>query len=95
MQIFLALTKELDNVGIPYCGFGPDVFTCKSSSSILPVKDPDIGAVVVGHDQHFSYPKMYKAATYLYDKNIHFIGANPDEQYISAGNKAPTPGSLT
>lgn len=40
--------------------------------------DPDIGAVIVGFDIDFSYPKLIKAATYAANSNVHFIGANPD-----------------
>lgn len=44
-------------------------------------KDPEVAAVLVGYDKHFSYPKMVKAATYLRDPNVHFIGTNTDENY--------------
>lgn len=41
-------------------------------------KDPEVGAVVVGFDKHFSYPKLVKAATYAHDQGNYFIGTNPD-----------------
>lgn len=40
--------------------------------------DPEVGAVVVGFDKHFSYPKLLKAATFVQDPKVHFIGTNPD-----------------
>lgn len=52
--------------------------------------DPEVGAVVVGFDTHFSYPKLVKAATYATDPDVYFIGANPDTERPSPnGNKFP------
>ncbi|XP_066590175.1 uncharacterized protein [Prorops nasuta] len=74
-----AITKELDKVGITSIGVGPDPVKQNDSVSYQQFeKDPDVGAVIVGFDEHFSYPKMIKAATYLYDPNVLFIGTNTD-----------------
>ncbi|CAL1688608.1 unnamed protein product [Lasius platythorax] len=61
----------------------------------LEQKDPEVAAVIVGFDEHFSYPKMVKAATYLNDANVHFIGTNTDERFpVSSDVVIPGTGSL-
>lgn len=83
--------KELDKVGIPHCGIGPD-----PADPNVPVysfaKDPDVKAVIVGFDEHFSYPKMTKAASYLADPDTLFIGTNTDTRF-PMGNHAVIPGT--
>lgn len=57
------------------------------------VPDPEVGAVVVGFDDQISYPKIFKAATYVQDPNVHFIGTNCDNQRPSP-NSNISPGEL-
>lgn len=75
-----AIAKELEYVGISSCGIGPDVVS-QDNSPYFFKRDPDIGAVIVSFDEHFSYSKMVKAATYLNDANVHFIATNTDESF--------------
>lgn len=88
------VAKELDNVGIRHTDPGPDV-TTKIENLFAEFKpDPDIGAVVVGFDEHLSFPKMYKAATYLADPNCIFIGTNTDERFPSTTGVVPGTGAI-
>lgn len=75
-----AIAKELEYVGISSCGVGPDVVS-QDNSPYFFKRDPDVGAVIISFDEHFSYPKMVKAATYLNDANVHFIATNTDESF--------------
>ncbi|KOX80102.1 Phosphoglycolate phosphatase [Melipona quadrifasciata] len=89
-----AIAKELEEVGISYVGVGPDPINKNIPYNTFN-KDPEIGAVIVGFDEHFSYPKMVKAASYLSEPNVHFIATNTDERFPVANNVViPGTGSL-
>ncbi|XP_076749409.1 glycerol-3-phosphate phosphatase [Xylocopa sonorina] len=90
----IAIGKELENEGIQHCGIGPDVIKCDEVEMVKSFKpDPEVGAVIVGFDIHFSFPKIMKAATYLRDPNVHFIGTNCDTERPSPNdNKFPGTG---
>lgn len=90
------ISRELDAIGVRNVGVGPDVL---SGSLLTLVKeqfkpDRDIGAVIVGFDEHISFPKMMKAASYLNDPSVIFIGTNTDERFPMPDFVVPGTGSI-
>ncbi|KAK9508606.1 hypothetical protein O3M35_006132 [Rhynocoris fuscipes] len=73
-----SIAQELAEVGIQCYGPGPDVYVDGKTVKDYFQKDPDVNAVIVGHDIYFSYPKMIKACNYLTDPNCLFIATNTD-----------------
>lgn len=76
------VVKELDRFNIQHTGVGPEVLNTDLGTWVRTkmTLESDIGAVLVGFDEHFSYPKMVKAASYLNDPNCLFIATNTDER---------------
>ncbi|XP_014290900.1 chronophin isoform X2 [Halyomorpha halys] len=95
-----AVKEELDALGIENIGVGPDNYEPKSSSSSPLISNelelaPDIGAVVVGYDFYFSYPKIMKACCYLHNPDCLFIATNKDEKFpLSEGVTVPGAGAF-
>ncbi|KZC11359.1 PREDICTED: phosphoglycolate phosphatase-like [Dufourea novaeangliae] len=90
----VGITKELEAMGIKHCGIGPDVMDGDEVEMVKNFKpDSEVGAVIVGFDKYFSFPKLVKAATYLQDPNVHFIGTNCDTERPSPNtNRFPGTG---
>ncbi|KAH8405060.1 hypothetical protein KR222_010390, partial [Zaprionus bogoriensis] len=90
------ITQELDLVGIAHTDVGPDVMqgTLGEFMALHLKLEQNIGAVVVGFDDHFSFPKMTKAASYLSDPNCLFIATNTDERFPMPNLVVPGSGSF-
>ncbi|KAK9876687.1 hypothetical protein WA026_014066 [Henosepilachna vigintioctopunctata] len=80
------LAKELEAVGIKYIGPGPD----PSGQDLQKLcddayLDPNVRAVVVGLDEHFSFMKLLKAASYLKNPECEFIAVNCEKRKSGSG----------
>uniref|UniRef100_A0A1A7Z4G2 Glycerol-3-phosphate phosphatase n=1 Tax=Iconisemion striatum TaxID=60296 RepID=A0A1A7Z4G2_9TELE len=83
-----AMKQELEAVGIQQIGVGPDhVFGKQNEWASVPL-DPEVKAVVVGFDEHFSYMKLNRALQYLIQKDCLFVGTNRDNRLPLEGGKA-------
>ncbi|XP_030067964.1 glycerol-3-phosphate phosphatase [Microcaecilia unicolor] len=90
-----ALSQELQAAGIPHLGSGPDPVRGGVSDWAAQALDPDVRAVVVGFDEHFSYMKLNKALGYLRDSSCLFLATNTDTRLpLEGGLAIPGTGCL-
>lgn len=91
------ITQELDDIGVKHNQVGPDPvpvdLTLEEMKKRLPHPEAGVGAVIVGHDVHFSFIKMTRAASYLSDPAMTFIATNTDEQFPMKGTGIIVPGT--
>ncbi|CAL8302256.1 unnamed protein product [Lota lota] len=83
-----ALKQELEDVGIQQTGVGPDHISGMQSDWANVPLDPEVKAVVVGFDEHFSYMKVNRAMQYLNDPSCLFVATNTDTRLPLEGGKA-------
>lgn len=81
------LADELHAVGLKTVGVGPDSTDSNFQAAQDFVPDPEVKCVVVGVDEHFSYLKASKAATYLANKDCLFVATNPDSGLPSTNGR--------
>lgn len=90
------IARELDNVGIPHHGVGPD----ENSENITKflrdefTLNPNVGAVIVGFDEFFNFKKMVRACSYLDRPECIFIATNTDERFPTPQCIIPGTGAL-
>lgn len=89
-----AMKQELEAVGIQQTGVGPDLITGKQNDWANVPLDPEVKAVVVGFDEHFSYMKLNRALQFLTQQECLFVGTNRDTRLPLEEGKA-VPGENT
>lgn len=89
-----AIASELDALNVKHFGVGEDYLKTSVPTFVENIKlEPDVGAVLVGFDEHLSYPKLFKAASYLKDQKVLFVATNTDESFPVAGTGLVMPGT--
>ncbi|XP_075421806.1 glycerol-3-phosphate phosphatase [Ascaphus truei] len=83
-----ALSEELGAAGILHLGSGPDPVSGGMADWAAVETDPEVKAVVVGFDEHFSYMKLTRALRYLQDPACLFIATNTDTRLPLEGGRA-------
>lgn len=83
-----AMRQELEDVGIQQTGVGPDHISGKQIDWASVPLDPEVKAVLVGFDQHFSYMKLNRAMQYIIQQECLFVGTNRDTRLPLEGGKA-------
>lgn len=83
-----AMKQELEAVGIQQTGVGPDPVSGKQIDWANVPLDPEVRAVVVGFDEHFSYMKLNRAMQYLTRSDCLFVGTNRDSRLPLEGGRA-------
>lgn len=92
------MAHELDKLGLKHFGLGrdPDATSLQVDDLLKMEFRENVQAVLMGFDKDFHYNKIYKAASYLMNKDCHFIATNDVEiaVQIAPNRLQPTTGSL-
>uniref|UniRef100_H3AG72 Phosphoglycolate phosphatase n=1 Tax=Latimeria chalumnae TaxID=7897 RepID=H3AG72_LATCH len=83
-----ALGEELAREGIAHLGAGADPVSGGMKEWAAVALDPEVSAVVVGFDEHFSYLKLTRALRYLSDPDCLFVATNTDTRLPLEGGTA-------
>ena len=79
------MVNEFDRVGIKHIGVESDPMPAKwdpdIAEHVMEKMENNIGCVVVGYNYDVSYMKLLKAATYLQNPNVLFVGTNSDPMF--------------
>lgn len=90
-----AMKQELEAIGIESVGVGPDPVSGGQKDWASVPLDPEVKAVLVGFDEHFSYMKLNRALQYLCNAECQFVGTNTDTRLpLEAGKAVPGTGCL-
>lgn len=89
-----AIATELDALNVRHFGVGEDYLKSSVPAFVENLKlESDVGAVLVGFDEHISYPKLFKAASYLKNPDVLFVATNTDENFPVTGTDLVMPGT--
>ncbi|XP_022083752.1 glycerol-3-phosphate phosphatase-like isoform X2 [Acanthaster planci] len=87
------LKEELTEYGISFTGPGPDPVVGPQKDWLHIPLDPEVRAVVVSFDVHISYVKILRAASYLSDPTVPFVGTEMDGRKHYPGTHVVKPGT--
>ena len=89
------MVEELDKSDIPHFGFGPDTDVPSVNPAdlehILDLGHNNVDVVLVGFDVHFSYNKLFRAASYLSNPDCHYMATNDMEKWIQLSKNCRQP----
>ncbi|XP_054733509.1 glycerol-3-phosphate phosphatase-like [Anastrepha obliqua] len=94
-----AIRCELTEAGIESFGPGPDILQGKLNDyiaqQVVSQQRDEVGAVIVGFDEHFTFAKMLKACNYLgSNADCLFMTTNTDSVHRYPGCRIPGTGAL-
>jgi ribonucleotide monophosphatase NagD (HAD superfamily) len=93
-----SLRAELESVGIQVVGAEEHLFSPSEPVDMNSfenyVLDPEVGAVVMGHDTSFTMSKLCIASLYINQQKCKFVLTNTDRFTVINGKQFPGTGTL-